>query len=328
MANVCVVGAGAIGGTIAARMALAGHQVSVVARGANLQAIRERGLTFDDRVNGSQHNLKLPASDKTTEFGVQDLVVVAVKQPQIASVLPTLAPLIGPETMVVPAINGIPWWYFYREGSSLDGSAIECLDPDHNLLKHVDGKHIIGCVVLLAGEVPEPGRVAHTASKMMAIGEPSNQVTDRVNKLKDWLNGSGFEIGVSPAIRNEIWKKATFNICFNLVSALTGYRTDEMMADPELADLMRAIAGESIAVAAACGVKVAGTPNDFVQAGRIIGKARSSMLQDLAAGRTPEIVGLASPIIEMATRKGVSAQTIKFVTAMVIARARNLGLMK
>lgn len=327
MAKVCVVGAGAIGGIIAARMALAGHDVRVVARGAHLAAIRAGGLRFSDRIDGTEHTVSLDANDDPAAFGRQDLVVIGLKGPAIPAMLPRLAPLVGPDTLVVPAINGIPWWYFHRDAGPHAGSRIACLDPRGDLFGALDCERIVGCVVLLAGEVAEPGRVVHNAVRRMIVGEPSHTVTPRVRQLADWWTGSGFDIQVSDAIRRDIWWKLTGNLSFNTVAALTGYRTDQLIDDPALVEVLRAMIEEGRAVAAVYGAPVDTGADARIEAARLIGRARPSTLQDLESGRRPEIEGLVGSVIELAQRAGVPVPTIRHVTALLTARARHLGLM-
>lgn len=328
MADVCVVGAGAIGGIVAARMALAGHRVSVVARGAHLQAIREGGLVLDDRLNGAEHTVKLAASDDPGAFGRQDLVVIGLKGPAIPAMLPRLAPLVGSDTLVVPAINGIPWWYFHRAGAPHAGRRIACLDPRGDLFAALDCDRVIGCVVLLAGEVSRPGTVVHLAVSKMIIGEPSGELTPRLRRLAGWWNGSGLEAVLSSQIRREIWMKLTGNLSFNTVAALTGCRTDQLIEDPDLVEVLRAMIEEGRRVAAACGAPVDIDADARIRMARAIGRARPSTLQDFEAGRRPEIEGLIGSVIELADQAGVPVPTIRHVAALLTARARSLGLLE
>ena len=172
MATVVVAGAGAIGGIVAARMAMAGHDVGVIARGPHLRAIERDGLVLDDRLAGRRDAVRVRASERADAFAPPDLLVIGVKAPALAGLLPTLAPLVTPRTIVVPALNGLPWWYFHRAGGRFDGRRIACLDPDGTLAGSIDSARIVGCVVLLAGEVAAPGIVSHTAHRTMIIGEP------------------------------------------------------------------------------------------------------------------------------------------------------------
>ena len=327
MAKVCVVGAGAIGGVVAARMAHAGHQVSVVARGSHLQAIRDKGLWLEDRTaSGERIKVTVKASHHAQDFGPQDLVVLGVKGPAIADMLPTLPTLLAPHTMVVPAINGLPWWYFHREGSAEQGLRIGCLDPHDTMFQALDCDRVIGCVVHVAAEVIEPGHITQTAPSKMIIGEPSNEPSARLEQLAVWWRESGFEVVMSRAIRRDIWIKLIGNLSFNPVAALTGYRMDQIVADEALLDVIRPMIDESKRVAAAYGVRIDMSTEARIDMARSIGQARLSTLQDIEAGRRPEIEGLMGSVIELADRKKIPVPTTRHLAALLTARARQLGL--
>ncbi len=334
MANVCVVGAGSIGAIVAVRMAQAGHTVSVVARGAHLEAIRRDGLTLidasatvaDPQAAATTTTVRLAASADPRDFGVQDLVVLGVKAPSIDALLDPIAPTVGADTIVVPAINGIPWWYFHRDGSSRPGRVIRCLDPQGTMFQRLDPDRIVGCVVYAAAEIPRPGVVRQTAGGRMVIGEPAGPATDRTQRLADWWNASGLETRIDDDVRHAIWIKLTGNLSFNPVAAITGYRTDQMVADEALLDVIRAMIDEAKAVAAALGTTVRVDTEQRVQMARSIGRSRPSTLQDFEAGRRPELEGLLDAVIELAAETGVPVPTIRHVAALTWARARQLGL--
>jgi len=184
--KICVVGAGAVGGVAGAWFAKAGHEVSLVARGAHLEAIRARGLTLISGEKREVHPVR--ATSEPADFGVQDAVFICLKTYSIGAMLPRLKSLIGPDTTVIPAINGLPWWYFYKEGGSLEGRSIDCLDPDGRMLSALDPKHILGCVVHGAAEVREPGVVRHTAGRLFIIGEPDRTRSARCGISYSKLN--------------------------------------------------------------------------------------------------------------------------------------------
>jgi 2-dehydropantoate 2-reductase len=327
MARVCVVGAGAIGGVVAARMAAGGHQVCVVARGSHLQAIRAQGLRLEDRTPGGQRITKqVRASHHAEDFGEQDLVVLGLKGHAIAAMLPSLRPLMGPQTIVVPAMNGLPWWYFHRDGSPNEGMRVACLDPNASMFGDLDSDRIIGCVVHVAAEVTEPGLIAQTAPSKMIIGEPSGKFTARLERLAAWWRESEIEVIVSSSIRHEIWIKLIGNLSFNPVAALTGYRMDQIVADDGLLDVIRPMIDESKRVAAAYGIGIAMSTEARIDMARKIGRTRLSTLQDFEAGRRPEIEGLMGSVIELADRAKVPVPTIRNMAALLTARARHLGL--
>lgn len=326
MAKATIVGAGAIGGIIAARMAMQGHQVSVVARGAHLQAIAKQGLTLDDRLTGQRHTVDVAHSDDPAEFGIQDLVVIGLKGPAIPDMLPRLSPLLGPDTVVVPAINGVPWWYFHRAGGRFDGARITCLDPAANLASALPLGHVVGCVVHLAGMVAGPGVVVHTANRNMIVGEPAGGSSDRVKRLADWWNRCDMTTRVSEDIRFDIWTKLLGNLAFNTVAALTGCRTDQMIDDPAIRELLRTLMDEGRGVAQAYGVDGLMDSEQRIDMARSIGRARPSTLQDFDNGRRPEIEGLIGSVIELAQWQQVPVPTVRYVAALLTAKARAAGL--
>src|SRR5258706_5282827 len=211
--RICVVGAGAVGGMTGAWFARAGHEVSLVARGAHLEAIQRRGLTLISGGRPEVHPLR--ASSEPADFGIQDAVFICLKAYSIAAMLPRLATLVGAETMVIPAINGLPWWYFYKEGGRFDGQSVTCLDPAGTLFEALAPGHILGCVVHAAAEVAEPGLVRHTAGRVFLIGEPERTQSARAVRLVAAMNAAGFEARRTDDIRREIWVKLIRNLSHN-----------------------------------------------------------------------------------------------------------------
>jgi 2-dehydropantoate 2-reductase len=325
-----VIGAGAIGGTLAAQMALAGHEVAVLARGAHLAAIVEDGLRFND-LAGQTHQIRLRAAQSAEALarmqGVPDLLVLAVKAHAIAPLASTLPALMGPRTVVVPAINGLPWWYFDDADSRREGRAIRCLDPHGAIARTIDPARILGCVVYVAAEISAAGVVTHTASRKMVLGEPSGQISDRALRLAGCWNEAGFETRVSANIRQEIWSKLLGNLSFNPICALTGHRSDKVLQDPALVDIIRAMIDEGRSVALAAGVDPAIPTEARIEAARAIGSARPSTLQDFELGRRPEVEGLMGSVLELADRLKVPVPTIRQIHALLCARARHLGLL-
>ena len=220
--RVAVVGAGSIGAVIGARLAASGHEVVLFARGAHLAAIRRDGLTLVDHVGAGSGVFRLPASDDPSQFDVQDLVVIGLKAHAIGAMLPRLATLVGPHTTVVPAINGLPWWYFHREGSALAGTSLHTLDPGGTMFTALDPAHILGCVVHIAAEVRAPGEVHYTGGKRLILGEPDRSMSPRLEAVANALDAAGFSTERSPDIRLAVWIKLLGNLSFNPVAALTG----------------------------------------------------------------------------------------------------------
>ncbi len=322
--RICIFGAGAIGGTIGARLALAGHQVSLVARGAHLAALKADGLTLLQ--GGNKHHVKLAASDKPAELGLQDVVIIALKSHSLAGAVADLVPLLGPETAVVTAMNGVPWWFFDGWGGALAGTALKSCDADGRIAGAIAGRRVIGGVVYLAADVPKPGVVRHNSGNRLILGEPSNRPSARVDALIAALNGAGFEALASDNIRRELWKKLLGNLCFNPVSVLTGATTDLMLDDRHMATLFAAMMREAIAVAAAVGIPLDIDPLARMAQTRKSGPIKSSMLQDVEAGRPIELDAIVGSVVEIALRIGLATPFIDAVFGTVRVRAAGLGL--
>jgi 2-dehydropantoate 2-reductase len=338
--KLCVVGAGGIGGTIAARMAADGHEVCLVVRGAHLASIRESGLRFVDQASAADGGARkfasqtgvyrLAAEPDGRAFGAQDAVFLAVKAHQLRSVLPSIATLIGPRTLVVPAINGLPWWYFHGIGGRFEGLNLQALDPDGALAAALPVAAVIGCVVHLAGELHGPGEVHCTAGRRLILG-----VADRISsapriaalvELAHALQEAGFIVERSPDIRRDIWIKLIGNLSFNPIAALTGYRMDQICADETVLEVIRAILREGAAVAAQLDIDIGMTPDERIAIARQLGSARISMLQDLEAGRSLEIAPIVGAVMELAAHLNIEVPATRMAHALIRARARTLGL--
>ncbi len=320
--KLCVVGAGAIGGWTAAWMARAGHEVRLVARGAQLEALRRDGLTLVS--GGVPSTQRLPAAEDPAVFGVQDAVFLCLKTYSIASMLPRLAPLLGPETVVVPAINGLPWWYFHKEGGRRDGTAIECLDPKGRMLGALDPGHILGCVIHGAAEVTSPGVVTHTAGSRFILGEPDGSRSERVLRLAAGMTAAGFDAPVTEDIRVEIWTKLIGNLSYNPVAALTLAWMHEINANEALLELIRALMEEAMRVAEAYGVRVPMTIEERIGVARKIGRSKISMHQDVERGRPLETDAIIGAVAELARKAGIATPMIDAVHALLAERGRHL----
>jgi 2-dehydropantoate 2-reductase len=327
-----VAGAGGIGATIAARLAAAGHEVVLLARGAHLAALQAQGLRFVDEAPGgadASGTWRLPAAADGAGFGPQDAVFLAVKAHQIEPALPGLQPLLGPQTLVVPAINGLPWWYFHGAGSPHEGRNLRCLDPAGRIAAALPATRIAGCVVHMAGELRAPGLVHCTAGRRLILGEAERTraaASASLEQLAAALRDAGFAIEVSADIRHDIWVKLVGNLSFNPVAALTGYRMDQICGDEEVLQVIRAILLEGGAVAAALGVDIGMTPDQRIDIARQLGGARISMLQDLEAGRSLEIAPIVGAVLELAGLLGIPVPATRGVHALLQARVRALGL--
>lgn len=325
--KVCIVGAGAIGGVLAARFAHAGLPVSVIARGAHLAAIRERGLTLKApegaltiRVDADEDPAALAARS-----GPQEVLVIALKAHQIGAMLPRLSPLIEPETLVVPAINGVPWWFFFREGGRFDGAHVEAVDPGGAMLAALDPHHVIGCVVHASGEVTAPGEVTWNGQKTFVIGEPDGSLSRRLNALADAMRRSGLEPRVSERIRDEVWMKLVGNTSFNPVAALTRARMDRICANPRLIAYIRAVMEEMNAIGAAYGIRQLVSIDKRLEIARSIGPVKISMHQDLDLGRPMEVEAIIGAVCELARKVGVAAPQTEALYGMIGELARNVA---
>lgn len=324
--KVCIIGAGSIGAVLGARLAAADQEVTLIARGAHLAAIRAHGLKLVDQVDQRSATWRLAASDDPATFGPQDLVVIALKAHAIGAMLPRLAPLIAPHTVVVPAINGFPWWYFHRHGGPLEGASLAALDPDGAMLRALDCAHVLGCVVHIAAEVRAPGEVHHTGGRRLVLGEPDNTVSARLTATCAALNAAGFDAVASKNIRFDLWWKLIGNLSFNPVAALTGYLMNEIIADDGVLDVIRSMMREAMAVSAHYGVTMPMTPDQRIDVARGLGAAKISMLQDLEQRRPLELAAVVGAVIELANRAGIAVPTTRVVHALTLARARALGI--
>ncbi len=324
--RVAIVGAGSIGAVIGAKLAAAGHDVVLIARNAHLAAIRERGLTLIDHVDKASGNYRLPASAEPADFPVQDLVVIALKAHGIGSMLPRIAPLIAPRTIVVPAINGLPWWYFSGVGGELNSLALRALDPDNTMFAALDPARVLGCVVHIAAEVRAPGEVHHSGGRRLILGELDNSESGRLEHVCGALDAAGFEAVRSTNIRLDVWTKLIGNLSFNPIAALTGYLMNEIIADERVLDVIRTMMAESMRVAEHYGVRVPMTPDQRIDIARHLGPVKISMLQDLEQRRRLELDAIVGSVIELAERAGIDVPTVRHVHALAAARARALGI--
>ncbi len=307
--KVCIYGAGAIGLLIGARLAATGvHEVSAVARGATLAALNRHGL----RVDGFAGPISGPvrASAEPGSLGVQDVVVIAVKAPALADVARQIAPLLGPNTLVVPAMNGVPWWFCQGLPGSAAGLALKSVDPDGRIAAHIPLDQVIGCVVHAAASVSEPGKAFNQMGRGLVIGEPRGGVSERVAMLKATLDAAGFETTASDMIQRDIWYKLWGNMTTNPISAITGATTDRIIGD----ELVRKLTGdamlESGRIGARLGFAIAQTPDERHAITRKLGAFKTSMLQDAEAGRAIELDSLVGAVRELGQHVGVETPLI------------------
>jgi 2-dehydropantoate 2-reductase len=320
--RVAVYGAGAIGGLLGAYLARTDAEVSLIARGPHLAAMRERGLEVQGQ---DSFTVRPRATDDPAELGPQDYVVIALKAHSVPPVVDRMRPLLGPETAVVFAVNGVPWWYFYKLPGPFEDHRLESVDPGNRQWDVIGPERAIGCVVHPAAEVPEPGVIRHESGDRFVLGEPSGESTERVQRLSRLLIQAGLKAPVRPRIRDEIWVKLWGNVSFNPISALTGATLDVITGDPGTRAVCRAMMLEAQAIGETLGVRFGIDVDRRIAGGAAVGAHKTSMLQDLERGRPMEIDALVRAVQEMGRLVGVATPTIDTVLALVIQRARVAG---
>lgn len=323
--KVCIAGAGAIGAFIGTRLALAGEsQVSVLARGATLDAIRQHGLRLQE--GGTVRAAPVAASDNAADLGVQDVVVIAVKGPALAAVAQACRPLIGLHTLLLPAMNGVTWWF--GAGCTAIGDApLQSIDPGGHIAAALPLAQVIGCVVHASVATEGGGLARHVMGQGLIIGEPLGGVSDRVTQLAGLLQRAGFEGTASPDIRRDIWFKLWGNMTMNPVTALTGATVDKVLDDPLTRNFCSQAMLEAQAVGARIGCAIAQTPEDRHAIARKLGAFKTSMLQDVEAGRPVELEALVGAVRELAQRVGVATPTIDTLYGLARLQARVRGLL-
>jgi ketopantoate reductase len=314
--KICVVGAGAIGGLMAARFAEAGNEVTVVDQGAHLEAIRENGLKliWED---GSEIIARVRAVDSVAETGPQDLVVLAVKAHFLDQVARDVDKMLNDDSMILTVQNGIPWWYFHKLAGSYEGTRLHTLDPSGLLTKNIPSDRIIGCVVYPAASVPELGVIKHVEGDRFPVGELDGSESARVQKLHDLFVESGLRSRVLDDIRSEIWLKAWGNLSFNPISALTHATLVEICQFPETRELAADMMREAQEIAEKLGVTFRHTIEKRIAGAEGVGAHKTSMLQDVEAGRSLETEALIGAILEIGGVTGTPAPAIKAVYALV-----------
>lgn len=322
--KICIFGAGAIGAFMGVMLERAGCEVSMIARGAHLHTMRQNGVRL--LMENNEHHARPFCTDDPSELGPQDYVIITLKAHSIPAVVDRIRPLLGPNTAVVTAINGIPYWYFYQSGNQWDGTTLESIDPGGVQWTGLGPERAIGCVVNPATEVIEPGVIKHIYGDKFPIGEPSGNRTDRIVRLAQAMETAGLKAPIRDNIRDEIWLKLWGNLCFNPISALTGATLDKIAHDPETRTLARTMMMEAKAIGDRLGVHFRVDVERRIDgAGAVVGH-KTSMLQDLERGRPMEIDALVTVVQELGELVGVATPTINTVLALVRQRAEGAGL--
>lgn len=317
--KVCVFGAGAIGGLLGVEMARADIEVSAVARGEHLAAMRACGLRL--RIDGEEHVARIPCTDHPAELGVQDYLIIAVKAHAIGEAVDAMRPLLGAWTCIVTASNGLPYWYFQDCADLAQGASLDSVDPGGRQWQVLGPARAIGCVVYPAAEVIAPGVIRHEHGRKFPIGEPRGQHSARVETLHQALTAAGFDAPVRSDIRDEIWLKLWGNLCFNPLSALTLATVDVIASDPGLRAICTAMMSEAKAIGERLGLKLRVDAERRIDGVAALGPHRMSMLQDLERGRSMEIEPLVGVVPELGRRLGLPTPTIDVVLALLRQRA-------
>ena len=321
MTKICIFGAGAIGGYVAARLAHVGEaQVSLVARGSHLAAIQAKGLTLKEA--GEAFTVRPRATANPADLGQQDFIILGLKAQAVTGAVDALQPLIGKETAILFAQNGLPWWYFYRHGGPYDGRRLESVDPGGLIWQRLGPERALGCVVWQAAEIEAPGVITHRYGERMPIGEPSGERTARAIELGRLLTSAGMKSPVRNNLRNEIWLKLWQNLSFNPVSILTNGALDALAADPGTRRVLAAMMGEAQSVAEALRVTFPVGIEERLDMTAKAGPHRTSMMQDVEAGRPTELEALLGVVIELAAITGIATPSLKLVYDLAKFRSR------
>ena len=320
----CIYGAGAIGGWIGHGLAQAGCSVSMVARGATLDALQLHGLRL--YASNSITSQAVASTENPAELGVQDLVVLAVKAPSLPAVARQIAPLLGPQTIVMTAMNGVPWWFLQGFGGALAGTQLSSVDPDGALAVALPARHLVGCVVHASCSTDEPGQARHHFGNRLIVGEPSGENTERVQRLASLLEKAGFEAPVSEQIQKDIWFKLWGNMTVNPISALTGATTDLIMNDKLVRGFISSVMLEAKEIGARIGIRIDQQPEDRHQITRKLGAFKTSMLQDVEAGKAVELDALVAVVKELGGLTQVETPFTDALLGLARLQARVKGL--
>jgi 2-dehydropantoate 2-reductase len=322
--RICIYGAGAIGGYLGVELARAGADVSLVARGTHLAAMRANGLKL--QIGNEERVIQPRCTDNPLELGVQDVVIICLKAHSVTGVLERMQPLLGLHTRVVTAVNGIPYWYFYKHGGAYENTTLESIDPGGRQWRELGPERAIGCIVYPATEIVAPGVIKHVYGNQFPLGEPSGEVSEDVTRLSKLFTAAGMKAPVLDRIHDEIWLKLWGNVCFNPISALTHSTLDVICSDPATRALSKAIMLEAQAIAETFGVNFRVDVERRIEGARKVGAHKTSMLQDLERARPMEIDPLVTVVQEMGRLTAIPTPALDAVLALVVQRAKVAGL--
>ena len=323
--KICVFGAGSMGGLIGAKLAAAGSdEVTLIARGPHLAAMKQNGLTL---ISEGQRIVTRPfCTDNPKEAGPQDVVILAVKANGLSAIADAIDPLLGPTTVLVPVVNGVPWWYFYKLQGPYENTRLESVDPGGILWERLAPHRVIGCVVYPAAEVTAPGVIEHTYSNRFDIGEPDGSKSERAQTFAQTMIRAGFRVPIRPQIRVSLWVKLWGNLSFNPVCALTMATLDRVAGDPSTRAVVRQMMVEAQAVAEALGVTMPLDVDARIAGAEEVGAHKPSTLVDLERGRPMEVDALLGAVLEMGRLTHVAMPACEVVYALVRQRAQSAGL--
>lgn len=313
--KICIYGAGAIGGYLGFLLQSAGSDVTLIDQGSHLEAIRENGLTLE--MDGKARNLSIACTDDPASLPAQDLLFIAVKTYSIDAILPQLAALLGPDTIVVNVNNGIPWWYFYGEPEALPEAQLQSVDPGGKQWSLIDPARAIGCVVYPACKIVAPGVIQHVSGNRFALGEPNGEKTDRVKALATLMRDSGLKATVKSRIRDEVWIKLWGNMAFNPISVLTGATLAQICEQADTRKLVKDMMIEAREVAQSFGVKFSIDEDKRIDGAAQVGAHKTSMLQDYESGLPLETDALLGAVQEMGRVAGIATPIIDYVAALL-----------
>ena len=326
--RICVYGLGAIGGLFAARIARTGRTVSAVARGATLETARREGLALIEREGERERRsvVRVEASDRPGDLGPQDLVILTVKTTGLVEVAREIAPLLGPETVVLSAMNGLQWWFFHGMDASLGALRLETVDPGGLLTAAIDPKRVVGCVTHLSSSSPAPAVIRHGTGERLIVGEPGGGAAPRTREIVELLRAAGFEVETSDRIQRDIWIKLWGNMTMNPVSAITGATADRILDDDLVRGYLSRCMVEAARIGERIGLPIAMSPDERHAITRKLGAFRTSMLQDAEAGRALELDALVAVVVEIGRRVGVDTPAIESLLGLsrLYARVRRL----
>jgi 2-dehydropantoate 2-reductase len=322
--KICIFGAGAIGGYLGAKLAAHGTDVSLVARGPHLEAMRTNGLRLIEETG--ETNVSVTASSDPQDLGEQDYLLITLKAHSVPPMVEKMAPLIGKHTTILSCVNGVPWWYFYKFGGDLEGTQLESVDPAGAQWNGFGPEKVLGCVVYPAAEVIEPGVIKHIEGNRFSLGEPDGQKSDRIVNLSRIFTEAGLKAPVRPRIRDEIWVKLWGNLSFNPISALTHATLDILCTDPGTRTVARNMMLEAQEIAEKLGVKFPIDVDRRIEGGAAVGAHRTSMWQDLDMGRPMEIDALVGSVKELGRITNTPTPTIDTVLGLIQMRGKLAGI--